>query len=237
MLSRYLQPIALAAIAAAVVWFVIPEWIAQQDRLQTLQHNVQLLHDQAIAEQVVDLPEDGARWHWVTVLKDKDNLTDHADKHLLSLYAYAPTAAVKAQCHQNVYTPESEMWKERFAPKLGEDTPQFILIANNPADETQDGKVIYKRTADAIPRDPQTFYAELKAAIQAAGGRPCPGPGPCPKPTPSPQPSPSPGPPLIPDTPSPDQPSADEPTSLWFIVLILLGAALAGAMSRAKKDE
>ena len=242
-LSRFAVPVLLACAAVAILFSVVPAWTDQQQVVRGLRTDLFAVKSSlSAADQVTDLPEDGNMYHWVTFLRDKNNLTDPADRNLLALYAYPQTAAVKSQCHENVYDGNSQMWKERFADKLGATPPLFALIAYHPTDATQNGKVVFKRSGTGIPQDPKIFYADLRTAIKrVAAFPPHPKPTPPPGPSPCPTPFPQPGPPVIPDTPGPDdEVEPDEEggggVGLGIVAVAALIGALLGAARAARKE-
>lgn len=176
-------------------------------------------------ERVIDLPEDGGRYHLSLFLAD-----DWESRPLRRVHDWfgsdARLAALRAQCHFHVYTPTTHPW--RSGSYLANETPAVIL-------QRRDGYVVFKVSGHNVPES----ASQLADLIADCRPRPRPTP-----PTPTP-PSPHPDlPPVIPDTiPLPDaKPEPDVvpveagPGMLFYIVSALLGGGIGGIVN-GRKDR
>ncbi len=187
-----------------------------------------------VTERVIDLPEDGRRWSSVFVWP-KDKHADADSRRLAAMFATTPRLqSLLAQTKTFNYTPDSEIYRERFASKAGGRVPQFWLVRPDP-DNPSTGTLIYKVSGSNMPASGDAMADEIAQMIRDKCGTA----GPCPRPNPNPNPNPSPDPnEPIPDLRPDGDTDQDEDSGLPGIVYLLpLLFALGGALAEYKKSQ
>jgi hypothetical protein len=182
---------------------------------------------QMLGELVRELPSDAGKWHTVVVCDESIE-----SQRLKNDFATHPELRrLLAQTHHTAYTPNDPMFRDRYAPYVGEGFPQVWLLK-------PDGARIYKASGkgpQGVPSGDQ-LAAELAASIAMVTSADCPN---CPvRPAPY-QPGPAPMPPRPGDQFVPDlrPPGLASPSGMsielivcaaivGFAALIFLGAAL-----------
>lgn len=215
--------------AVAYLLFGPPRQLAEKQldslakQVTSLTARVHDLTSRPIKERIIDLPEDGRRWHLVTIYKDKA-LTDPADRRLAAMLAATPRLqALRAQTMVNTWDSSDPLYKARYHKFLGGETPALVL-------QNDEGKVCYLARGQNMPLDGERLADEVAAAIEQCRPpkpRPNDTPSPVPGPKPSPQPSDEPIPDIRPVRPS-EENVLQNPASLWWLLLVPLGV---GALS------
>lgn len=193
------------------------------EELSALRQEVAKLRNERPAEEhVIQLPEDGGRYHLSLVLEEGWQALRGRSVTVHSWFDSDPRlAGLKAQCHFHVYTP-AHRWFHQNA-HVAERFPAVIL-------QRHDGYVLFKASGQNL---------RTASALADAIADSCPRPRP--QPTPPPQPFPQPTPPVIPDTVLPDakpdetaQP-VSEPGLIYYLIPLLLGGA-GGGLAAARKS-
>lgn len=111
---------------------------------------------QMLGEMVRDLPNDAGKWHTVVVCDD--SVESQRLKH--DFATHPELQKLLAQTHHNAYTPADPMFRERYAPYVGEGFPQIWLLK-------PDGTRVYKASGkgpQGVPLGDQ-LAAEIAASI------------------------------------------------------------------------
>jgi hypothetical protein len=226
----------LVALGLVAYWLYFPEQsesetqvAALSKQVERLAAQVQDLSSRPVRERIIDLPEDGRRWHLVTIYKDKA-LTDANDRRLAALLAATPRLqALRAQTTVNTWDRNDPLYKTRYQKFLGGEAPAIVL-------QTDDGKVCYLARGSNIPLDGERLADEIAAAIEQCRP-PLPRPNDTPNPVPGPRPSPQPSDEPIPDI-RPARPAEENvlknPNSLWWLLLIPVAAGALGIWRHRK---
>lgn len=201
---------------------------AWQEQQLALVDAVKQLQAREYQEHVVNLPEDASAWHTTLVYATKD-ASDAPSRTLANAFSTTPRLqTLLKQTTPHYMHPTDLMYRDRIAKYYGSTTPAVIV-------QMPDGKVVYKKSGDAIPYDGNQLANEIAAAIAA-----CPNCRPRPQPQPSPTPAPTPDTPpaVIPDIgPTPDQqPANDDSVPVW-LYLIPVGAGLFGGFRELRKEQ
>jgi len=179
----------------------------------------------AAEERVVDLPNDGAKWHLSIV----GNVNDPVYAKTLSFfYSHEKLNTLKKQVHFYIVNDDTATFRDRYAATIRE-LPTVRM-------QMPDGVVIYERTGRLIPSTPAELYSEIANAVRNAQ-LPCPFNRCRPRPAPAPAPEPAPMPPRV-DPPAPPlndfigPPVVDEPAPATLppgaIIAIVAGCMFAG---------
>ena len=219
----------LVALGLMAYWLYFPQRSESEQRVEslskqveTLSARVQDLSSRPIKERIIDLPEDGRRWHLVTIYKDKA-LTDAGDRRLSALIAATPRfQALRAQTTVSTWDRNDPLYTARYLKYLGGEAPAIIL-------QTDEGKVCYLARGQNIPLDGERLADEIAAAIEQCRPplpRPNDTPSPVPGPKPSPQPSNEPIPDIRPARPVEETVLANPSSVWWLLVLPLIAGAL-----------
>lgn len=220
----------LVALGLVAYWLFGPHQPPAEKQIDSLNKQVTALaarvrdlSSRPIKERIIDLPEDGRRWHLVTIYKDKA-LTDPADRRLAAMLAATPRLqALRAQTTVNTWDASDPLYKARYLKFLGGETPALVL-------QNDEGKVCYLARGQNMPLDGERLADEVAAAIEQCRPpkpRPNDTPSPVPGPRPSPQPSDEPIPDIRPARPS-EESVLHDPASLWWLLLLPLAAGALG---------
>ncbi len=178
----------------------------------------------AIAEQIIELPEDGDVWHTSLFLHD-DWESRGTDRRLVAWFATdSRLVSLKSQTRWHLYTPSDPIYRQRFEAAI----PQFPAVVL----QRGNGEVIFKATGENLSPGPEELASSINRQIRER----CPGPY-CrpfePQPiTPTPPPEP------IPDL-GPEEPAIlddAEPVQLWLLVLAGAASLGIGVASEWRKE-
>jgi hypothetical protein len=173
-----------------------------------------------IQERVMELPEDGGRWHTTLYFTGRE---DSASRHVAYMFASNPKLqSLISQTQYHEYYP-GDKYAVAWLPTVG--------VGRSPAIVIQDpmGKPVFKAEGAQISSDARVLAAQIQQKLSDCR------PGPRPTPTPSPTPAPTPGPVPPPDlgpapTPPPEVKPEDNQKDLWVLVGVLCGLAGAAAL-------
>lgn len=164
MISRALAFL-LTVSAVALMLFDSPK---PQTRFEPVFSNHFLQAGSFARDRVIELPEDGKTWHTVT-LYDSDPPTSNASRRLKQNMLETPRLqSLVKQTKHHVYTPRSS-WARRYDQRT--QAPAVWVM-------TDDGKVVYKATAENLPHDGETLADEIQTQIDRHYPRDC-GPDGC----------------------------------------------------------
>lgn len=164
----------LATIAAAVLVLVgavvfLQEPAEQESPLEAAAAAATEKFEKLIRDRVIDLPEDGDKWHTTIVYYDPQTEADSAK--LAAQFASTPRLqSLLAQTHVHTWTVKDPVWRARYAHEFQNITPGVIV-------QNADGDPVYKASGKNLPKDGEQLANEIAAAISSS----CPN-GHCPNP-------------------------------------------------------
>lgn len=113
--------------------------------------------EQMIRERVIELPEDGDKWHTTIVYRDPQ--TDAASAKLAAQFAATPRLqSLLAQTHVHTWTAKDPIWRSRYAREFGNVAPGVEV-------QMADGRMIYKASGTNLPEDGEQLAGEIAAAV------------------------------------------------------------------------
>lgn len=185
---------------------------------------------ESAGELVIDLPEDGERWH--TSVFTGVRLSGR-ERELLDWFTSDPHLdRLRRQTHFHHFNRLSAVWP-RYANLTSAGLPVVVV-------QDATGKVVYKASGDAVPPAPWPLVRGIVECIRAHCPH-CPRPRPTPEPTPEPEPDETPHEqPVVPDIvgPNKDTPEIGRddtlPVTIAVFVVALAGGFVAAARSGRK---
>jgi hypothetical protein len=176
-----------------------------------------------VAEEVLELPEDGQVYH-ISVMVHDDWRARGGERRLVAWWQVHPAlVSLKAGTHFHVYTESDRVYQTKLkhaCPTL----PAVIIQDAN-------GKVHFKCSGENTPQDSQALVGALGRTFRRRPiyifpwRRPCPCPHPDPSPQPDPQPKPTPDDEVDVDVNIADtvtQPEIARPPFPWLLLIIVL---------------
>lgn len=243
--TNWIQPLGLVLVALMVCWLGLSgaetdaELGAVTESVEDVQQGLHALArtvaEEAVADRVLELPEDGRSYRTVVVLHD-DWQRRRPERELVAWFAAQPElASLKAQTQFYLLTSDSATYEDFVAAAGGELPAVFVQ------DET--GRALYKAAGDGLV-SADRMAAELVTLFEKRPWlrlrpwlRPRPCPCPTPAPTPSPDPGPQPGPDIDVDVRIPDlRPPAERVDAagggdVWLVMAVVVVVAAVGAVA------
>lgn len=125
--------------------------------------------EKLIRERIIDLPEDGEKWHTTIVYYDPQ--TEANSAKLAAQFAATPRLqSLLSQTHVHTWTVKDPIWRARYRGEFNGITPGVIV-------QNADGDPVYKASGTNLPADGEQLAGEIAAAIAST----CPD-GQCPNP-------------------------------------------------------
>ncbi len=192
----------------------------------------------ATAGERVAVPNLGPLWYTTVIYSDQQS------QQMAGWFdANYGLRTLKSETLFNALAVSDPMFRDRLRCWIGDCRAAVIV-------QTNKGGVVYKKTNERLPSDPEELRAEIADALRVykeseSWAADCPDchpwrPRPEPQPQPQPNPLPAPGPNLVPDTGPSTQPAVVAPTEKsgdgWALGLGLAVGACAGLFYYLKSD-